>query len=157
MKFELHPNLSQKIFISDLPLCRVLLEDEVHYPWILLVPRQPAISRIMDLSLADQLQLIKELQLAQEILWEKFQPTQLNVAAIGNKTPQLHIHIIVRYSNDPAWPNTVWDHPVRCPYILDQQEDLTQQLKVKFNDAICTIKTLNPLLDQKHSLEITHS
>src|ERR1700761_9319879 len=112
MTFKLHPNLSKKIFIIDLPLCRVLMEDEKHYPWFLLVPRLPDISRTIDLPLKDQIQLIQELDLFQKVVWEEFQPTQLNVAAIGNKTPQLHIHIIARYNHDPAWPHTVWDHPI---------------------------------------------
>lgn len=129
MPFELHPNLTSKIFLVDLPLCRVLLEDEKHYPWLLLVPRQPHISRIMDLSEIDQLQLIKELDRVQKILWEEFQPTQLNVAAIGNKTPQLHIHVIVRQASDPAWPQTVWDHLVRAPYPEDLKSSRIQRLK----------------------------
>jgi len=116
MTFELHPNLAKKIFLVDLPLCKVLLEDEMHYPWVFLIPRRPAISRLIDLSLVDQLQLMKEIDFVQKIMWEEFKPTQLNVAAIGNKTPQLHVHIIARYDNDPAWPNTVWDHPVRSKY-----------------------------------------
>jgi diadenosine tetraphosphate (Ap4A) HIT family hydrolase len=113
MTFVLHPNLEKKIFIADLPLCRVLLEDDRHYPWLFLVPRQPNVSRIMDLSPIDQLQLMKELDIIQKIMWEEFKPTQLNVAAIGNKTPQLHLHLIARYETDPAWPHTVWDHPIR--------------------------------------------
>lgn len=137
--FELHPNLAQKIYIHDLPLCRVLLEDECHYPWLFLVPRQPNIRRIIDLSLTDQLQLMKELQYTQEILWEEFQPTQLNVAAIGNKTPQLHVHVIARYSHDPAWPNTVWDHPIRAPYSLEQKNNLIHQLKMKFHSKTFSI------------------
>lgn len=116
MEFTLHPNLSKKIFIADLPLCRVLLEDEKHYPWLLLVPRQMGISKIMDLCQTDQFLLVQELDLVQKLLWEEFQPKQINVAAIGNKTPQLHIHVIARFENDPAWPHTVWDHPVRASY-----------------------------------------
>lgn len=140
MKFELHSNLAKKNFIQDLPLCRVLLEDERHYPWLFLVPRKPYISRIIDLSLEDQWQLMKELQCAQEILWEEFHPTQLNVAAIGNKTPQLHVHVIARYQEDPAWPGTVWDHPVRIPYAADAREWMIQQLKAKFSShALCNI------------------
>lgn len=113
MTFELHSNLLTKIFIADLPLCRVLMEDEAHYPWLFLVPRQPNAARLIDLSAANQLQLVQELDFVQKMMWEEFQPAQLNVAAIGNKTPQLHVHVIARYENDPAWPNTVWDHPAR--------------------------------------------
>ena len=113
MRFELHPNLAKKIWIADLPLCAVLMEDEKHYPWLFLVPRRANASRMIDLSLEDQIQCIRELDYAQKIIWELFGPTQLNVAAIGNKTPQLHIHVIGRFANDPAWPGTVWDHSVR--------------------------------------------
>lgn len=116
MEFVLHSNLEKKSFVIDLPLCRVLLEDNEFYPWLFLVPRRAQASRIMDLSHADQLQLLQELDFTQKLMWNEFQPTQLNVGAIGNKTPQLHIHIIARYENDPAWPNTVWDHPFKKPY-----------------------------------------
>jgi diadenosine tetraphosphate (Ap4A) HIT family hydrolase len=126
--FELHPNLASKTFIIDLPLCRVLLEDESHYPWIFLVPRKPNISRIMDLSPEDQRQLLIELDLAQHMIWNEFKPTQINVAALGNKTPQLHVHVIARFSNDPAWPNAVWDHPIRQPYSPEQKEAMVTRL-----------------------------
>lgn len=132
MVFALHPNLEKKTFITDLPLCRALLEDDQHYPWLFLVPRRRGVSRIMDLSQHDQLQLIKELDFVQKIMWEEFQPTQLNVAAIGNKTPQLHIHVIARYENDPAWPNTVWDHPVRAKC----DEDLRSSRILRLQDLL---------------------
>lgn len=121
MSFELHPNLIRKTFVLDLPLCRVLLEDEAHYPWIFLVPRRANISKIMDLKLEDQILLMTELDWAQKIIWEQFHPTQINVAALGNKTPQLHVHVIGRRHDDPAWPGAVWDHPVRSAYSLEQK------------------------------------
>lgn len=129
MTFDLHPNLRKKIWIIDLSLCSVLLEDDQHYPWLFLVPRRPNISRIIDLSPPDQLQLFQELDLVQRVMWNEFKPTQLNVAAIGNKTPQLHIHIIARYENDPAWPHTVWDHPVRLKYEEDVKNERILRLK----------------------------
>jgi diadenosine tetraphosphate (Ap4A) HIT family hydrolase len=128
MTFRLHPNLITKKFIIDLPLCRVLLEDNHYYPWLFLVPRRKNIAKIMDLKPSDQLQLIKETDCAQKVLWTIFEPTQLNVAAIGNKTPQLHIHVIARYSDDPAWPGTVWDHSAVAPYTLGQKDKVVQQL-----------------------------
>lgn len=131
MTFTLHPNLANKPFICDLPLCRLLLEDESHYPWLLLVPRRPAIARMMELAPEDQQQLMQEIDLIQRVLWQEFAPTQLNVAAIGNRTPQLHIHLIARYSDDPAWPATVWDHPVRAPYDLAAREALVLRLQTK--------------------------
>lgn len=129
MTFDLHSNLLKKIFIVDMPLCRVLMEDESHYPWLILVPRQSNVFRIMDLSSFNQMQLMNELDFVQRVMWDEFHPTQLNVAAIGNKTPQLHIHVIARYENDPAWPNTVWDHPVRAKYDERLKNSRTMRLK----------------------------
>lgn len=136
MTFQLHPNLTSKAFIINLPLCRVLLEDDHYYPWLFLVPRRPDTARIMDLHPDDQLQLIKETDWAQRVLWDNFHPTQLNVAAIGNKTPQLHIHVIARNPKDPAWPNTVWDHPTHAPYSLEQKNQTVHLLANAFENKL---------------------
>ncbi len=134
MTFELHPNLVRKIFITDLPLCRVLLEDEKNYPWIFLVPRRPTIKKMMDLLPKEQLQLMLELEIAQKVMWECFHPEQVNVAAIGNKTPQLHVHVIARFVTDLAWPGTVWDHPVRQAYSPEERDQKTQLLISAFGN-----------------------
>lgn len=134
MQFELHPNFSQKTFIIDLPLCKILLEDECNYPWIFLIPRRPNISKIMDLKPQDQLTLLQELDWAQKIIWTLFHPVQLNVAALGNKTPQLHVHIIARQVNDPAWPNTVWDHPIKLTYSAEKKLQITDLLRTSFEN-----------------------
>jgi diadenosine tetraphosphate (Ap4A) HIT family hydrolase len=116
----LHHNLQKKVFIGELPLSTILMEDNHHYPWLFLVPKRENIFKIIDLSITDQIQLTKELDYIQKMMWEIFQPKQLNVAAIGNKTPQLHIHVIARFETDPAWPNTVWDHPVKEKMNVDE-------------------------------------
>jgi diadenosine tetraphosphate (Ap4A) HIT family hydrolase len=140
MTFVLHPNLAQKIFIVDLPLCRVLMEDERHYPWLLLVPRRPEVSRLMDLAPADQIEFLQELDLMQKVLWDLFQPTQLNVAAIGNKTSQLHVHVIARFADDPAWPKTVWDHLAREPY-----DETLKNLRIEQIKERVALKAAHPL------------
>ena len=116
MSFSLHANLASKKHLLDLPLCRVLVENVRHYPWLILVPRRTGLNKVMDLSSEDRWQLSEETDLAQRVLWELTKPTQLNVAALGNKTPQLHVHVIARFEGDPAWPGTVWDHPAKEPY-----------------------------------------
>jgi diadenosine tetraphosphate (Ap4A) HIT family hydrolase len=132
MHFDLHPNLAEKIFITDLPLCRVLLEDETNYPWIFLVPRRAGLSRIVDLPFSDQIQLLKELNLAQNIFLNEFKADQINVAAIGNKTPQLHVHVIARRQNDPAWPSTVWEHRDRSKYTEESKQAMVLLLRKEF-------------------------
>ncbi len=83
----------------------------------------------MDLTREDQLQLLEEIDQGQKFLWTQFQPMQINVAAIGNKTPQLHIHLIARFRNDPAWPGTVWDHPVRTAYSAEDAQQMVEKMR----------------------------
>lgn len=135
MTFTLHPNLISKTFVCDLPLCRVLLENEKHYPWLFLVPRLPDVSRMMDLQSSDQWQLMQELDVAQKILWKEFRPKQINVAALGNKTPQLHVHVIARFLDDPAWPGAVWDHPVKKSYKESEKEQMVRLLRGLFEST----------------------
>lgn len=131
--FELLPSLAKKIHLCDLPLCSVLLEDEKNYPWLILVPRRPALTNLLNVAEEDRAQLWDEVWKAQQVLSDLFHPTQLNVASIGNKTPQLHIHVIARFSNDPAWPHTVWDHPARAAYDREQKDLIVIQLRKAFS------------------------
>ncbi len=107
MAFELSDSFKNKEYIIDLKLCKVLMEDKI-YPWILLIPMRENIVQINQLKEKDSTQLIKEINFASNIMEATFLTDRLNVAAIGNKTPQLHIHIISRTTSDPLWPETIW-------------------------------------------------
>jgi diadenosine tetraphosphate (Ap4A) HIT family hydrolase len=95
--------------VGDMPLCRVLLNRDANYPWLLLVPRRHQASEIMDLDAAEQAQLMGEIAGAGRILKAITACDKLNVAAIGNVVPQLHVHVIARRRDDPAWPKPVWN------------------------------------------------
>ncbi len=115
--FELHPRLAQDtLVIGDFPLCRLLLMNDVNYPWFILVPRRAEIREIFELEQRDQRQLLDESSHLSQILNTIFQADKLNIAALGNMVPQLHIHHIVRYQNDQAWPNPVWGLFPAQPY-----------------------------------------
>ena len=94
--------------VGDLPLCRVLLINDANYPWILLVPRRPGISEIVDLAEADRAVLMDEISRASQAMRAMTGCAKLNVAALGNVVPQLHVHVIARGPTDPAWPKPVW-------------------------------------------------
>lgn len=107
--FELHSQLAQDTFtIGDFPLCRLLLCNDSNYPWFILVPRRAQIREIFELDESDQRQLLKESSQLSLVLVKIFQADKLNVAALGNMVPQLHVHHIVRYQDDLAWPKPVW-------------------------------------------------
>ncbi len=107
--WRLHDQLQMDtIAIGDLPLCRVLLSNDANYPWLILVPRIPETTEIIDLSAADQAQLTQEIDKAARALRDVTHCHKLNVAALGNMVPQLHVHIIARQTNDAAWPKPIW-------------------------------------------------
>ncbi len=115
--FKLHPRLAQDTsVIGDFPLCRLLLMNDANYPWFILVPRRAEIQEIFELEHQDQQQLLKESSHLSQVLSKIFQADKLNVAALGNMVPQLHIHHIVRYQTDQAWPNPVWGLFPSLPY-----------------------------------------
>lgn len=121
MIFELHPRLvAATLPIGDLALCRVLLQEERRMPWLMLVPRRPEIGSMIELSRADRAQFMDELALAGVILQKLFQPIRLNIADIGNLCPQLHVHLVARFADDPFWPKVAWS---RMPYERYQDDD----------------------------------
>ena len=107
--FELHTKLAQDCqFVCDLPLCRVLLMNEQRYPWFILVPRLAGLRELLALSDTQGQQYWQESNLVQRYLLQVIKADKLNVAALGNQVPQLHIHHIARFSGDAAWPGPVW-------------------------------------------------
>ncbi len=123
--FELHPRLNEDcITIGSFPLCRLLLMNDSSYPWFILVPRRTGIRDIFELSEDDQHQLLRESSTFSRIISDHFKADKINVAALGNMVPQLHIHHIVRYESDPAWPAPVWGHAPATPYSEQELSEL---------------------------------
>jgi diadenosine tetraphosphate (Ap4A) HIT family hydrolase len=115
--FELDPRLAADCFVlGDWPLSRVLLMNDAQYPWVILVPRRAGVREMHDLDPADQHRLADESAQLGRTLLQMFDGHKLNVAALGNIVPQLHLHHIVRFRDDPAWPAPVWGRLPRLPY-----------------------------------------
>lgn len=108
--FSLHPQLERDtFFVSDMDLCRVLLMNNSLFPWLILVPRVDGAREITDLCEARQRHtLMDEIALASQVMKNFFSADKLNVAALGNQVPQLHVHVIARFVSDSAWPQPVW-------------------------------------------------
>lgn len=115
--FELHPRLAEDTLeIARWSLCHVHLMKDARYPWIILVPARANIREFHHLTEADQITLWNEIRRASEGLEKATHAEKLNVAALGNMVPQLHVHIIARFSSDPAWPAPVWGVGEAVPY-----------------------------------------
>ena len=115
--WHLHPQLADDSTpVIELALCEVRLMDVANHPWLILIPKVADAVEIIDLSPAQRAQLTTEIDTAARALKALFKPDKLNVAALGNLVPQLHVHVIARYQNDIAWPRPVWGAANARPY-----------------------------------------
>ena len=130
--YALHPQLAADTHpVAAFALCDVRLMDDANYPWLVLVPRIREARELVDLD-ADQRHLLTdEIDRASRALLNGFRPHKLNVAALGNLVPQLHVHVIARQEGDPAWPSPVWGRVAARPYspeLLVDRIALVQEL-----------------------------
>lgn len=115
--FVLDPRLqADTLAVTDLPLCTVRLMNDATYPWLVLVPRRAGAVELIDLARSERIQLMDEVAAASQLLRRLTGCEKLNVAALGNMVRQLHVHVIGRFSADPAWPGPVWGKVPARPY-----------------------------------------
>lgn len=130
MEWSLHPKLSELTTqVGDLPLSRVLLENDSNYPWLILVPRMAGVSEIIDLDPNEQVQLLGEIDAASRALKAVATFDKLNVAALGNMVKQLHVHVLGRSTTDPTWPKPVWGLAPPVPYQPAARDKLVEALR----------------------------
>lgn len=129
-EFLLHPRLeADTVFIADWPLSRVLAMNDARYSWLVLVPRRGELTEIHDLSAAERATLIEEIARASAMLKSLTGAAKINVGALGNLVPQLHIHIVARNPGDFAWPGPVWGQGAAQPYDASAQAAFVARLR----------------------------
>lgn len=116
--FALHPRLNADcIVLGQFALCQVLLLNDARFPWFILVPMRDDITEIYELDHTDQQQLVRESAAFGQAIMDYYDGDKLNIGALGNMVPQLHIHHIVRKIDDAAWPGAVWGSGEGVPYM----------------------------------------
>lgn len=131
--FELHPKLAaDTIEVDRWDCCQVLLMNDATYPWLILVPQRAGLRDLHNLSPEDLRVATGEIIRASEALEALFEPVKLNVAALGNQVPQLHIHVIARFEDDAAWPKPVWGVAPGVPYEADALAERLEALRGAF-------------------------
>jgi len=136
IKFELHPRLAADCeTLGELSLAQVLLMRDANYPWVILVPKVNDIRELHELSEKDQQQLIAESSFVSARMQDIFRADKMNVAALGNMVPQLHVHIIARFENDPAWPNPIWGAVNPLAYSPEALSEQVKRLQKALNIA----------------------
>ena len=132
--FHLDPQLAADTHpVAKLPLSELRLMDDANYPWLVLVPRVADARELIDLDATRQAQLLEEIGRASRLLQTLYRPHKLNIAALGNAVSQLHVHVIARREDDPAWPRPVWGMATARAYspeaLVERIRDLQQALR----------------------------
>jgi diadenosine tetraphosphate (Ap4A) HIT family hydrolase len=129
LPFTLSPQLEKDtLFIHDLRLSSLRLMNDTRFPWFVLVPRRANLREWVDLLPGDQRTLMREINSVSRMMQKMFNPDKLNIAALGNMVPQLHIHIIARFTNDAAWPKPVWGVGDAVPYEQSHLDHITPKI-----------------------------
>ena len=128
--------LKSSHYIADLKLCRLVLMNDSNYPWFILIPRKNDIQEVYQLSIDDRYQLISETDCIAKRLSLHFKATKMNVAALGNIVPQLHVHVIVRKENDATWPNPIWNGVPIFFYTEEKINMIILEVKKLLDDLI---------------------
>ncbi len=127
--FTLHPRLEQDTFlIKKLEVSQLRLMNDSRYPWMILVPERPNIMDLHHLSETDYVTVMQEIREVSKMMEDLFSPFKLNVGALGNLVPQLHIHIIARNKADEAWPGPVWGIGEAHPYAEPAKNSLLEKI-----------------------------
>ncbi len=129
--FQLHPRLTADcIPVGQLPLCLLLLMNDRRFPWCILVPRRPDLRELHDLDTQALSAVMSEVATVSRALAAHCEPCKINVGALGNLVPQLHIHVVARHQTDAAWPGPVWGHGQAEGYEDSEAARLSSMLRV---------------------------
>ncbi|MBC8339750.1 MAG: HIT domain-containing protein [Rhodospirillales bacterium] len=123
IKFSLHPQLAESTLdLGPLPLSEARINNDSRFPWIILIPRGKGLVGLHDLGTGDLQVMMLEIRDMSRLLVEAYSPDRINVGALGNIVPQLHVHVIARFETDPVWPNPVWGAGSPVPYDEESPE-----------------------------------
>jgi len=140
-QFTLHPKLAaDSIELGNCQICKVLLINDSNYPWLVLVPRRGDIRELYQLEQADIEQVQRESLEVSKLLMQHFKGDKLNVAALGNLVPQLHIHHIVRFENDAAWPKPIWGVVNAVAYKKNELDKMSESLRTLLSSTALQFK-----------------
>lgn len=137
---NIHPQLEKDChLLGRLELSYVLLMKDANYPWLILVPDVETISEIYQMTQQQQQCLLAESSWLAEKMMSHFHGDKMNIAALGNIVPQLHLHHVVRYKNDLAWPVPVWGKHVATAYTEAQLMARVEECKLILSERLKSV------------------
>jgi len=106
--------------------------NDSSFPWLILVPEREGMREMYELSIGDRAVLMEEITFVSEIIRQLYSPDKINIGALGNLVPQLHLHIIGRFRTDRAWPGPVWGSGPARPYQAETLKTVCAGIKKAF-------------------------
>lgn len=133
--FVLDKKLAEDSFFAlELDICKVQVMDNANFPWLVLIPKIANVSEVFDLKEKDRQKVWQEISEVAKALKEGFEADKINIATFGNKVKQLHFHVIARFNDDLAWPNTAWNvdakkyHPQAKSIMVDRVKEILENI-----------------------------
>lgn len=105
--------------------------DDVRYPWLILVPKRADVTELFELDAQDRALLTEEIAYAARMLKAASGARKVNIGALGNLVPQLHVHVVARSENDAAWPGPVWGHGTAIRYEPARRDAFVEELRAR--------------------------
>ena len=128
--FELHERLKKDTFpVAPLDVSLLLLMNDRSLPWFILVPQRESIRELDELSREDRAAVMEEVALLSQVLRHLYNPDKINVGALGNLVPQLHVHVLGRYQTDRAWPGPIWGTGPPAPYTQEEADAVCARVR----------------------------
>ena len=119
--FKLHTQLAKDthlLFETDNFI--LLLHKNATIPWIIIVPKTK-LTEVYELPVSIQESISSLIKHIAKYFESAYQSVKMNIAAIGNLVPQLHIHVIGRKPSDACWPDVVWGNSYKFKEYSDSQ------------------------------------
>ena len=126
--------LEDSTFVTKLNVSQVRLNHDARFPWLILIPEIAGLKELHDIPDQKQAIVQKELNFCSAALQELASADKMNVAALGNLVPQLHIHVIARKHDDSAWPKPVWSAGEAKPYEEENLAMLVNKLRQRLSN-----------------------
>ena len=134
MQFVLDNRLRDDgLLLADTTDYVITLANDSRFPWVILIPKVSEITEIYQLDSATQQQLARDSSLLGQELMQTFNGDSLNTGALGNVVSQLHVHHVVRFNTDPAWPGPVWGAGQSIPYSSEAASAMMARLKASLS------------------------
>lgn len=128
--FALHPRLeADSLYITDLGICQARLMNDQRVPWVVLIPQVDDARELHHLPGRDRENIWEDIHHTATVMEQLFAPDKINLGALGNLVPQLHIHVVCRFQQDPAWPGPIWGAGTPVPYDPQKAEETLARLK----------------------------